>query len=98
MRLSCRSEQETVNLLEQICSLLAGSGYPLTKFMSNSQQILSQVPTENSAAQVEPSLKQFPVHKGLGVISHAFIDRLRVRQGRAILVGERDSASLVEIK
>ena len=66
--LSCHSEQEAVDLLEQISPLLAKGSLQLTKFMSNSQQVLSQVPREDLAVQVEPSSKQLPVQKLLGVI------------------------------
>ena len=31
--LSCHSEQEAIDLLEQMCPLLAGGGFRLTKFM-----------------------------------------------------------------
>ena len=47
--------------------------------MSNSQQVFSQVPTEDLAAQVEPSSEQLSVHKALGVIWDASTDGLKVR-------------------
>ena len=78
---SCSHEQEAIELIEQLRLLLASGGFRLTKFLSNSTQVLSSVPQEDLAPKVDLSGGQLPEHKALGVVWDAESDVLKVRIG-----------------
>ena len=62
---SCVSEGDAIHLIKQLCSLLEGGGFHLTKFLSNSKTVLDSVPPEDLAPEVKLN-SGLPVHKALG--------------------------------
>ena len=76
---SCLSVDETVNLLSQLCALLKGKGFHLTKFSSNNKQVLSSFLQEDVAPSVNLENSTLPVHKALGILWDAASDEIRVK-------------------
>ena len=44
---SCESVEKTINLVSQLCELLKGGGFHVTKFLSNSKHVLSSIPQKD---------------------------------------------------
>ena len=57
---SCATDEEANDLVKQWRSLLASGGFRLTKFISNSKQVLSSVPEDDLAPNVDLSVDQLP--------------------------------------
>ena len=76
---SCRSVDETVNLLSQLCALSKSKGFHLTKFSSNNKQVLSSFLQEEVAPSVNLENSTLPVHKALGILWDAASDEIRVK-------------------
>ena len=51
--LSCPSPEEAVSSVEKVCSVLAKGGFRLTKFVTNDEDILRQIPEAERAAEVK---------------------------------------------
>ena len=68
-------------MVERLRSLLAGGGFRLTKFISNSKQVLNSVPEDDLAPNVDLSVDQLPTHKTLGIVWDPTSDEFRVRVG-----------------
>ena len=68
-------------MIEQLRLLLASGGFRLTKFLSNSMQVLSNVPQEDLEPKVDLSGGQLSEHKALGVVWDAESNMLKVRIG-----------------
>ena len=75
----CRSVDEAVNLLSQLCALLKSKGFHLTKFSSNNKQMLSSFLQEEVAPSVNLENSTLPVHKALGILWDAVSDEVRVK-------------------
>ena len=76
---SCRSVDEAVNLLSQLCTLLKSKGFHLTKFSSNNKQVLSLFLQEDVAPNVNLKNSTLSVHKALGILWDAASDEIRVK-------------------
>ena len=44
---SCGSIEEASQLIKQLCNLLKSGGFRLTKFLSNSNEVVSSIPLED---------------------------------------------------
>ena len=63
---SCSSVDETVKLLEQLCRLLKNGGFHLTKFLSNSKDVLRCIPPKDLASSIAGSCdRELPTQKAL---------------------------------
>ena len=77
---SCSTVNEAVELLDQLCRLLKNGGFHLTKFFSNSKDVLRCIPPENLASSVAGSCdRELPTQKALGVYWNAETDKLEVK-------------------
>ena len=76
---SCATTQEAIDLIEQLRSLLGSGGFRLTKFVSNSRQVLRSVPEEDLGPNVDLSADQLPVQKALGIVWEPTSDVFKVR-------------------
>ena len=78
---SDNSERHLTRITENVISILEESGFRLTKFVSNNQDILNQLPeTEilNKKAIAEQS-DQESTHKALGILWNVKTDELRIK-------------------
>ena len=78
---SDNSEEHLTRITKTIISVLKESGFRLTKFVSNNQDILNQLPeTEilNKKAIAEQS-DQESTHKALGILWNVKTDELRIK-------------------
>ena len=74
---SCSTVNEAVKLLDQLCRLLKNGGFHLTKFLSNSKDVLRCIPPEDLASSVAGSCdRKLPTQKALGVYWNAETDKL----------------------
>jgi len=76
---SCSRVQGAISLIQQLRGLLGSGGFHLTKFLSNSKQVLNHVPKDHLALDMEPEQRKLPTHKALGVYWNAESDCLEVR-------------------
>ena len=76
---SCDNVQEAVQLKSQLCKLLESGGFHLTKFLSNSKEVLARMSAEDMAPDFKFADTQLPNHKTLGVVWDATSDKLRVK-------------------
>jgi len=76
---SCAGVQGAINLIQQLRKLLGSCGFHLTKFLSNSKQVLNHVSKDHLALDIEPDQRKLPAHKALGVYWNAESDCLEVR-------------------
>ena len=76
---SCAGVQGAISLIQQLRQLLGSGGFHLTKFLSNSKQVLNRVPKDHLASDIEPEQRKLPTHKALGVYWNAESDCLEVR-------------------
>ena len=70
--------KNTINLVSQLCELLKGGGFHVTKFLSNNKHVLSSIPQEDLASDIDFDECQLPSQKALGVFWDAATDRIRV--------------------
>ena len=78
---SGNSEEHLTRIIKTVISVLKESGFRLTKFVSNNQDILNQLPeTEilNNKAIAEQS-DQESTHKTLGILWNVNSDELRIK-------------------
>ena len=75
---SCESVEKTINLVSQLCELLKGGGFYVTKFLSNNKHVLSSIPQEDLASDIDLDECRLPSQKALGVFWDAATDRMRV--------------------
>ena len=68
-------------MILQLCSLLKSGGFHLTKFLSNSVEVLSSVPQEDLARNVDLRCSGLPAQKALGVYWDPATDRMMVKVG-----------------
>ena len=78
---SCKSVDAAKSLISQLCSLLKSGGFHLTKFLSNSVEVLSSVPQEDLARNVDLRCSGLPAQKALGVYWDPATDRMMVKVG-----------------
>ena len=78
MHVSCKTSEVAVTSVTQLCQLLTG-GFHLTKFLSNDRHVLSCIPQEDLAPEVDLRQSGLPTHKTLGVYWDAATDRMRVK-------------------
>jgi len=71
--------QGAISLIQQLRQLLGIGGFHLTKFLSNSKQVLNHVPKDHLTLDIEPEQRKLPTHKALGVYWNAESDCLEVR-------------------
>ncbi|XP_068675732.1 uncharacterized protein [Montipora foliosa] len=65
---SVPTDQEAINLADQLRKLLARGGFNLTKWLSNSKKVLQTLPESERAAQVKSlDFDKLPIEKALGV-------------------------------
>jgi len=57
---SCAGVQEAMSLIQQLLQLLGSGGFHLTKFLSDSKQVLSHVPKDHLASDIEPEQRKLP--------------------------------------
>ena len=76
---SCKSVDAAISLVSQLSSLLESGGFHLTKFLSNNFAVLSSVPQEELAREVDLASCTFPAQKALGVYWNPQTDRLIVK-------------------
>ena len=76
---SCKSVDAAISLVSQLSSLLESGGFHLTKFLSNNDAVLSSVPQEELAREVDLASCTFPAQKALGVYWNPQTDRLMVK-------------------
>ena len=69
------------SLISQLCSLLKSGGFHLIKFLSNSVEVLSSVPQENLARNIDLKCSGLPAQKVLGVYWDPATDRMMVKVG-----------------
>jgi len=74
---SCASVEQAIRLVDQLRRLLSSGGFRITKFLSNTKQVLDSIPPEDHAAAVDD--RQLPTHKTLGVFWNAETDQLEVK-------------------
>ena len=65
---SSPSEEECVKLYEELSALWGSPGMHARKWLSNSEQVLEQVPEEDRAAEVDLDKGNLPSMKTLGVL------------------------------
>ena len=71
---------EAVNLANQLTALMAKGGFHLTKWMSNSREVLASIPQqERVASVVDLDLESLPVERALGVLWDVEADVFRFR-------------------
>jgi len=75
---SCATTEEVMRVVIQLRSLLVSGGFYLTKFVSNSKEVLQHLPPEDLASSVELNSGRLPPHKTLGVFWDAESDMLKV--------------------
>ena len=78
---SDNSDEHLTTITKAVISVLKESGFRLTKFVSNNQDILNQLPeTEilNNKAIAEQS-DQESTHKALGILRNVKTDELRIK-------------------
>ena len=82
---SLPSEDETAQPALQLIELLSRGGFRLTKFMTNSRNVLAQLPPEDILSSPEISqpfdldLDSLPVEKALGVLWNVEQDTLEIK-------------------
>ena len=67
---SVRSEEDAIQLSEQLSNLLALGGFRLTKWLSNRRRVLNGIPTSERAKvvrEMDLSRSRLPVERALGV-------------------------------
>ncbi len=71
---------EAVNMANQLTALMAKGGFHLTKWMSNSREVLASIPQqERVASVVDLDLESLPVERALGVLWDVEADVFRFR-------------------
>ena len=77
---SLPSDQEAISLALQVIDFLTRSGFRLTKFMSNSREVLAKLPVADYAHQsLDLELDSLPVERALGVLLNAERDTLDIK-------------------
>ena len=83
---SLPTEEEATKLSLELIDLLSRGGFPLTKFMSNSRNILAQLPPEDipvcTPGEHQPfnlDLDSLPVERVLGVLWNVKQDSLEMK-------------------
>ena len=76
---SCKSVDAAISLVSQLSSLLESGGFHLTKFLSNNVAVLSSVPQEELAREVNLASCTFPAQNALVVYWNSQTDRLMVK-------------------
>ena len=76
---SCESKEVAINCVTQLRQLLKSGGFQLTKFQSNDRLVLSCIPQEDLALEVDLNQCSLPTHKTLGVYWDAATDIMRVK-------------------
>ena len=65
---SVKSEKEAIQLANQLRELLAKGGFRLTKWVSNSREVINSLPeSERAASAKDLDLEKLPVERALGV-------------------------------
>ena len=64
---SLRSEQEAIELVQELCSLLKRGGFRLTKWVSNNKQVIKSIPEDERAKDVKDLNLPLPSERALGV-------------------------------
>lgn len=65
---SVENVQEASQLMEQLSQLLAKGGFCLTKWISNSRNVIQSLPVAERAGSVkDPDIKNLPVEHALGI-------------------------------
>ena len=64
---SLRSEQDAIELVQELCSLLKRGGFRLTKWVSNSKQVMESIPEDDRAKDVKDLNLPLPSERALGV-------------------------------
>ena len=75
---SCESVEKTINLVSQLCELLKGGDFHVTKFLSSNKHVLSSVPQKDLASDIDLDKYRLLSQKALGVFWDAATDRMRV--------------------
>ena len=78
---SCKSVDAAKSWISQLSSLLKSGGFHLTKFLSNSVEVLSSVPQEDLARNVDLRCSGLPAEKALGVYWGPASDRMMMKVG-----------------
>ena len=75
---SCATTEDAKRIVSQLRNLLVSGGFHLTKFVSNTREVLADIPSESLASSVELGNGRLPPHKTLGVFWDAETDTLNV--------------------
>ena len=77
---SVSTTNKAVNLANQLTALLAKGGFHLTKWMSNSREVLATIPLEERApSMIYIDFESLPVERALGVLWDVEADAFRFR-------------------
>ncbi|KAK3748502.1 hypothetical protein QZH41_000352 [Actinostola sp. cb2023] len=79
---SVKTEAEAISLSQQLIDILAKGGFRLTKFLSNSRNVLANIPTSEvscSVTSLDLQVDSLPVERVLGVLWNAENDSLEVK-------------------
>ena len=75
---SCATTEDAKRIVSQLRNLLVSGGFHLTKFVSNTREVLAEIPSESLASSAELGNGRLPPHKTLGVFWDAEMDTLNV--------------------
>ncbi|XP_046565841.1 uncharacterized protein LOC124274523 [Haliotis rubra] len=74
---SAANERKVIHLIKDVQSACAEGGFRLTKFVSNSRDVLKSIPTEDRAKQIQTcnlDYDEIPIERALGLQWHVSTD------------------------
>ncbi|KAK3739937.1 hypothetical protein QZH41_015978, partial [Actinostola sp. cb2023] len=95
---SVQDEATAIRLCQEITSLLARGGFRLTKWVSSSREVLSQIPTEEKAnPSIDLNFDDLPIERTLGLKWNTQTDSFRfsVNSHKSTDVTKRSVLSMV---
>jgi hypothetical protein len=76
---SLQAEQDAIGLIHQLCEMLQGAGFRLTKWISNSKTVMMSIPEEERSKGIKDLSLPLPVERALGVQWLTGSDELEIK-------------------